>query len=74
MFKRINIILNYTITSFIGVFIGHCVYKYINYIKYPSLYEVQSAPWYISIQINGIAVTVIVVISIIIKIFIKKKM
>lgn len=74
MFKRINIILNYVIGSFIGVFIGHAIYQYFDYINHPGLYEIQSAPWYTSIQINGLAVVVIVAIAILIKIIIKKKM
>ena len=74
MFKRLNIILNSVIGSFIGVFIAHSIYRYFDYINHPDLYEIQSAPWYTSIQIYGLAVALIVFIAIIIKFLIKKKM
>ena len=72
--KWLNIILNSIISSFIGVFIAHSIYRYIDYINHPELYKIQSAPWYTSIQIYGLAIAVIVFIAIIIKLLIKKKM
>ena len=74
MLGKLNAILNYVIGSFTGVFLGHSIYKYFDYIKNPRLYEIQSAPWYTSIQVNGLAVTLIVFIAIIIKFLIKRKM
>lgn len=73
MLKRLNIILNYVIGSFIGVFIGHSTYKYFEYTKNPDLYRVQSVPWYTSIQVNGFAVALIILIAIIIKLLIRRK-
>ena len=66
MLERLNTILNCVIGSFIGVFIGYSLYRYFNYINYPDLYEMQSAPWYTSIQIYGLYVSLIVIIAIII--------
>lgn len=74
MLKRLNIILNSVIGSFIGIFIVHSIYKHFDYTKHPDLYELQSIPWYTSIQIYGLAVALIVFIVIIIKRLIKKKM
>ncbi len=74
MLERLNIILNSVIGSCIGVFIGHSIYRYFDYTNHPDLYEIQSAPWYTSIQIYGLAVALIVFIAIIIKFLIKKKM
>ena len=74
MLKRLNIILNSVIGSFIGIFIAHSIYRYFDYINHPDLYEIQSAPWYTSIQIYGLAVALVVFIAIIIKFIIKKKM
>ncbi|NLP46917.1 MAG: hypothetical protein GX347_07770 [Epulopiscium sp.] len=74
MLKRLNIILNSIIGSFIGVFIGYSIYRYFDYANHPDLYEIQSAPWYTSIQIYGLVVVLIVFIAIIIKFLIKKKM
>nr|WP_246565653.1 hypothetical protein [Tissierella carlieri] len=74
MLERLNIILNSVIGSSIGVFIAHSIYKYFDYTKHPDLYEIQSVPWYTSIQIYGLVVALIVFIAIIIKLLIKKKM
>lgn len=73
MVKSLDIILNYIIGSFIGVFIGYSIYKYLDCKKHPDLYMVQSTPRYISIQIQGIAIFTIIVIAIILRITIKKK-
>lgn len=79
MLEKLNTYLNILIGSFIGVFIAHFIYKYsifinFDYTKHPDLYELQSIPWYRSIQIYGLVVALIVFIAIIIKILIKKKM
>ena len=74
MLERLNKILNSVIGSFIGVFIGHSIYRYFDYINHPELYEIQSAPWYTSILIYGLADALIVFIAIITKFLIKKKM
>lgn len=74
MLGKLNTILNYVIGSFIGVFIGHSIYKYFDYTKNSGLYEMQSAPWYTSIQVNGLAVILIVFIAIIIKFLLKWRM
>lgn len=66
--------LNIIIGSFMGVFIGHSTYKYFHYINNPGLYEIQSAPWYTSIQIYGLATAIVIFIAIILKLLIKKKL
>ena len=47
--EKINSILNIIMISFIGQFIGSGLYKYWHFRKYPNLYAMQSAPWYLSI-------------------------
>jgi hypothetical protein len=74
MLQRWNIILNYVIGSFTGVFIGYSIYKYFDYANHSDLYTIQSAPWYIGIQIRGIATAVIISIAFIPKFLLKKKM
>lgn len=74
MLKKINNFINILMGSFIGVFIGGSVYKYFDYKNHPDLYAMQSAPWYTSIQITGIALIVVLVICVIIKIIIRRKM
>lgn len=73
MFKRLNNALNIVIGSFAGVFIGHSVYKYYDYMKHPDLYMIQSAPWYTSIKIYGLGTAAILSTSIILKLLIKRK-
>lgn len=71
--KKLYQILNILLWSFVGVFIGSSVYKYYDYKTHSDLYLVQSAPWYLSIQIQGIFTAIVVVIILIIMWFIKKK-
>lgn len=72
--KRWNRNLNIIIGSFIGIFIGNSLYKYYDYKKHPSLYEIQSAPWYTSIQIDALVIGTVILIMLIFKILIKKKL
>jgi hypothetical protein len=60
--------------GFVGAFIGTSLYKWYDYKKYPDLYAMQSAPWYLSIEINAIFTLVIVVVILIIMLVVKKKM
>ncbi len=73
MLKQLNNTLNIIMGSTIGVTIGHSLYQYINYKKFPDLYAIQSAPWYTSILIYGSVTIIVLLISIIIKIIIKQK-
>lgn len=73
MLKKLNNILNIIMGSFVGVTIGHSIYQYINYRKYPDLYAMQSAPWYTSIQIYGLCTLIVVGICFAIKYIIKMK-
>ena len=74
MLGKLNVVLNYVISSFSGVFIGHSIYKYFDYTKNPGLYEMQTAPWYTSIQVNGLFILSIVLIAITVKFSIKRRM
>lgn len=56
----------------ISIFVGSSIYKYYDYTKYPDLYAVTSAPWYLSIEIAGLFTAVIVVILLILMWIIKK--
>lgn len=71
--KRWNNILNTIIASFLGVFIGHSTYRYLDYRNNSYFYEIQSAPWYTSIQVYALSTCIVVVIAIFIKLLIKKK-
>lgn len=74
MFKKINNFLNCLIGSFIGVFIAHSIYTYFDFRNNPGLYEIQSTPRQMRIQVYGWGTAVIIFIAIILKLLIKKKM
>jgi len=54
--------------SFVGVFIGGSLYKWYDYKAHPDFYSMQSAPLYLSIEINAI---ITIVVGAVIFIFIK---
>ena len=70
--KKLNNLLNIVMSSFGGVFIGHAIYVFWEYRKYPGLYAIQSAPWYTSILVWGVFVAAVLLIAIIVKRVIKK--
>lgn len=72
--KNLYRILKTLVWCFIGVFIGSSIYQYYDYKVQPGLYEMQSAPWYLSIEIRGIFTAVIVVIILVGMWIIRKKM
>ena len=55
--KRIYNILKMLLWSLVVAFIGGSMYQYYDYKTNPDIYEWQSAPWYLSIEI-GAAVTI----------------
>lgn len=71
--KKLNTLLNTIIGAFIGAFIGYGIYVIWDFKTHPELYAMQSAPWYTGILVYGIATLVVVSVSLIIKIIIKKK-
>ncbi len=74
MRKRINDFLNALIGISFGILVGHSVYIIYDYKAHPGLYEMQSAPWYTSIQMYGIFCAVVVGIAVIAKIIIRKSL
>lgn len=74
MLKKLNYILNIVIGSFIGVFIGHGIYVFLDYKTHPDLYAMQPVPWYTSILVYGLFTIVVLIVSIIIKLIIWRKL
>lgn len=74
MLKRLNQIINISIGSFIGVFIGHGIYVFWDYRGRPDLYAMQSAPWYTSIIVYGLVMLVLLTVAVIAKFIIGKKL
>lgn len=58
--------------STVGVFLGHGIYAYWHYRTYLGLYVLQSAPWYTSSLIYGFVAVIVLVVSFILKIIIRK--
>lgn len=74
MLNRINWLLNIIMGSSAGVFIGHGIYVYRHYRKYPDLYRTYSAPWYTSIFFYGAMLFMTLAVCLILKAVIQKKM
>lgn len=68
MKKRIlNLILNCIIGILIVAFLAGSLYRYWDYQARPDFYAVMSAPWYLSIQLSGIAAAVVIVVCLVLK-------
>ena len=72
--KKLYRILNTFLWCIIGVFLGDSIYRFYDYKTNPGLYELQSAPWYKAIVVQGIFTAVIVMAILIVMLFLKKKM
>lgn len=72
--RQVNRTLNYVIGSFLGVFLGHFLYRYLDFKNNPGLYEIQSAPWYTSIQVYGVFTAVVLVVAAVVKYLVKRKL
>ena len=68
MLKRIIWFLNIIMGSSAGVFIGHGIYVYLDYRKYPDLYAAQSAPWYTGILVYGAFTLIVLAVCFLLKI------
>lgn len=73
MKKKINQVINIIMAAFVGVFIGHWIFLYLDYKNHPDLYMIQSAPWYTGILVYGMGTLAVLVICIGIKIVLKRK-
>jgi hypothetical protein len=73
MKNRTSSILNTIMGSNVGVFIGHTIFKYIDYRNNPQRYIIQSAPWYTSVIIYGAVTLSIIFFVFFLKIFFLRK-
>ena len=74
MIRRINQLLNIVMGCSVGVFIGYGIYVYSHYRRYPDLYAVQSAPWYVGIALYGVVTLIVLAVCFIVKAIIHKGM
>ncbi|MCI8638532.1 MAG: hypothetical protein HFG41_05110 [Coprococcus sp.] len=66
-------ILRILMGSCVGVFLGSSIYRYYDYKTYPELYEMNSAPWYLSIEVNAVYTLISVVLIFIVMQVLKRK-
>ncbi len=71
--KKINQILNSIIGAFVGALIGHAIYTIVDVYKRPTLYAMQSAPWYLSLLLRCAVTAIAVGIAVGIKLLLKRK-
>lgn len=72
--RKLYSFLKWVLIAVWGIFAGLAVYHCYDYYAYPQKYLVNSAPWYLSIQLNGLtAVCTSAVILILMWIIRKKK-
>ncbi|MCF0135553.1 MAG: hypothetical protein HUJ69_03925 [Lachnospiraceae bacterium] len=65
--KKLDTLLNIIMGSSAGVFLGHALFKWLDYKKHPALYAAWSAPWYTSVMVYGAAALTTVAIVLVIK-------
>ena len=51
--KALYRLLTYAMYVFVGVFLGGAVGRILDVQAHPEIYAAQSAPWYLSIQMQG---------------------
>lgn len=73
MWNRLNQGLNILIGAFLGVFLGSTCYEYWHWKRYPELYAMQSAPWYVSVLLWGAVTVVVIAVALLIKWAIRRK-
>ena len=52
--KRLYAIMKIFLGCGIGVFLGSCINRYLDFKACPDLYAMQSAPWYLGLEIQGL--------------------
>lgn len=57
--KRLYATLKLFLGCSIGVFLGRCIYLYFDFKVRPDLYAMQSAPWYVDLEIQGVITAVL---------------
>lgn len=71
--KKLYVILKIAMGCIGGTFIGSSIFQYYDYITHPDIYMLQSAPWYLSIQIRGIFTAIAFAVILIIMAVIRKR-
>ena len=72
--NKLHSILNIIIGSVIGIFIGYGLYTLWDYKTHPGLYAMQSAPWYSGILFYGKFAAVVLLLSLLLKLILRKSL
>lgn len=73
MLTKLDRFLNLLMGGAVGVFLGHAGYVCIHHARYPGLYAMQSAPWYLSIELYGIVLCAVLLLCTAAKLLIRHK-
>lgn len=74
MLKKLNSFLNILMGSFVGVWCGSSLYRLWHYKSHPEIYVVNSAPWYLGIQLFGGLVLILLGLCLLGKILIRRRL
>ena len=74
MWKKVYDFLHIAMWAFIGVFLGGSLWRCYEYYARPELFAVQSAPWYLSILLNGLFTAVVVLVLLVLRRLVKRKL
>lgn len=72
--KTLYKVLNIALWAFLGTFLGSSLFRWWDYTARPGFYEMQSAPWYLSIQVNAILTAIITILLLTAMYFVKKRL
>ena len=64
MLKKINRIMHIVMGITFGIYLGKVAFVWIGYRQNPSLYEIQSSPWYAEIVVISIAYGIVLFLEI----------
>lgn len=73
MKRTLEIILRAIIVASIVLFIGAFIYRYTDYKQHPDIYMINSAPWYVGLQIQGVLTLLIDAVCLIILVVMRRK-
>jgi len=72
--RKLYDFLGIAVWSFVGVFLGSSIYTFYDYKTHPGLYAMQSAPWYLSIQVRAVFTLALVAAVLLLRWYLRKKM
>lgn len=72
--RKLYDFLGIAVWSFVGVFLGSSIYTFYDYKTHPGLYAMQSAPWYLSIQVRSVFTLALVAAALLLRWYLRKKM